>query len=48
MTPLYHCVRHAVFGFRPLTDLGHVGALALFAALMWVLAVRGMRRRLID
>ncbi|MEV5710050.1 ABC transporter permease [Actinoallomurus sp. NPDC052274] len=49
--PLYHCVelvRHAVFGFRPLTDLGHVGALALFAALMWVLAVRGMRRRLID
>ncbi|MEV5747673.1 ABC transporter permease [Actinoallomurus sp. NPDC052308] len=51
VNPLYHCVelvRHAVFGLRPLTDLGHVGALALFAALMWVLAVRGMRRRLID
>ncbi|GAA4631256.1 ABC transporter permease [Actinoallomurus vinaceus] len=49
--PLYHCVelvRHAAFGFRPLADLGHVGALVLFAALMWVLAVRGMRRRLID
>lgn len=51
LNPLYHCVelvRHAVFGFRPLADLGHVGALALFAAIAWVLAVRGMRRRLID
>jgi lipooligosaccharide transport system permease protein len=49
--PLLHCVelvRHAVFGFRPLADLGHVGALLLFACLMWVAAVRGMRRRLID
>ncbi|MCW2947445.1 MAG: type transporter [Actinoallomurus sp.] len=51
VNPLYHCVelvRHAVFGFRPLADLGHLGALVLFAALMWALAVRGMRRRLID
>lgn len=51
LNPLYHCVelvRHAVFGFRPLADLGHVGALALFLAITWVLAVRGMRRRLID
>lgn len=51
INPLYHCVelvRHAVFGLRPLSDLGHVGALVLFAALMWVMAVRGMRRRLID
>jgi lipooligosaccharide transport system permease protein len=51
VNPLYHCVelvRHAVFGIRPLSDLGHLGALALFAALMWTLAVRGMRRRLID
>jgi lipooligosaccharide transport system permease protein len=51
VNPLYHCVelvRHAVFGFHPLADLGHVGALALFATLMWLLAVRGMRRRLID
>jgi lipooligosaccharide transport system permease protein len=51
LNPLYHCVelvRHAVFGLRPLADLAHVGALAVFAALMWILAVRGMRRRLID
>jgi lipooligosaccharide transport system permease protein len=40
-------VRHAVFGVRPLADAGHFGVLLLFAALMWVLAVRGMRRRLI-
>lgn len=49
--PLFHCVelvRHAVFGFRPLADVGHFAALLLFALLMWVLAVRGMRRRLID
>ncbi|PRY01914.1 ABC transporter permease [Allonocardiopsis opalescens] len=49
--PLYHCVelvRHAVFGPQPLADLGHVGALLLFAALMWVLAVWRMRRKLID
>ncbi|MBC6457541.1 ABC transporter permease [Actinomadura sp. HBU206391] len=48
--PLLHCVelvRHAVFGVRPLADAGHFGVLLLFAALMWVLAVRGMRRRLI-
>ncbi|RAY14384.1 ABC transporter [Actinomadura craniellae] len=48
--PLYHCVelvRHAVFGLRPLTDLGHVGALLLFGALMWLLALQGMRKRLI-
>jgi lipooligosaccharide transport system permease protein len=49
--PLYHCVelvRHAAFGLRPLTDVGHAGALALFGGLMWLLAVRQMRRRLID
>jgi lipooligosaccharide transport system permease protein len=49
--PLYHCVelvRHAVFGLQPLADLGHLGALGLFAGLMWLLAVRAMRRRLID
>ena len=51
LNPLYHCVelvRHAVFGLRPLTDLGHLGGLVLFAALTWIIAVRGMRRRLID
>lgn len=49
--PLYHCVeliRHAVFGFRPLVDLGHLAGLMVFATLMWIIAVRGMRRRLID
>ncbi|WP_433333817.1 ABC transporter permease [Spirillospora sp. CA-294931] len=48
--PLYHCVelvRHAVFGLRPLEDLGHLAVLAGFAAAMWVIAVRMMRRRLI-
>jgi lipooligosaccharide transport system permease protein len=51
VNPLYHCVelvRHAVFGLRPLTDLGHAAALLVFAALMWFLAVRWMRKRLID
>jgi lipooligosaccharide transport system permease protein len=51
VNPLYHCVelvRHAVFGLRPLTDLGHAGALLLFAGLMWVLSVRRMRMVLID
>jgi lipooligosaccharide transport system permease protein len=51
VNPLYHCVelvRHAAFGLRPLTDLGHAGALVAFAALMWVLAVGWMRKRLID
>jgi lipooligosaccharide transport system permease protein len=51
VNPLYHCVelvRHAVFGLRPLADLGHLGVLVAFGTLMWFLAVRGMRRRLID
>jgi lipooligosaccharide transport system permease protein len=51
VNPLLHCVelvRHAVFGFRPLLDLGHFAYLVAFAAVMWVIAVRGMRRRLID
>jgi lipooligosaccharide transport system permease protein len=51
VNPLYHCVelvRHAVFGLRPLTDLGHTAALLAFAGLMWVLSVRWMRKRLID
>ncbi len=49
--PLYHCVelvRHAAFGLQPLEDLRSAGALILFAALMWVFAVRRMRKRLID
>ncbi|GLZ10015.1 transport permease protein [Actinomadura sp. NBRC 104425] len=49
--PLFHCVelvRHAVFGLRPAADVGHLALLVVFSALMWLLAVRGMRRRLID
>jgi lipooligosaccharide transport system permease protein len=48
--PLYHCVelvRHASFGFE-LVDLGHLGALAVFAVAMWRLAVWRLDRRLID
>ncbi len=51
LNPLYHCVelvRDAVFGWDPLADLGHVVALTVFAAAMAVLAVRVLRRRLID
>jgi len=51
VNPLYHCVqlvRDAAFGLHPLFDLGHVGALGIFAGLMWTLAVRRMRARLID
>jgi lipooligosaccharide transport system permease protein len=51
VNPLYHCVelvRHAVFGLRPVVDLWHVAALLAFATLMWFLAVRRMRQRLID
>jgi lipooligosaccharide transport system permease protein len=51
VNPLYHCVqlvRHCAFGLRPLADLGHVGALALFAVLAWRLAAWRTRLRLID
>ena len=49
--PLYHCVelvRHAVFVRFAVVDLWHVAALLIFAAVMWLLAARYMRRRLID
>lgn len=48
--PLYHCVelvRDAAFGLA-LVDLWHAAALMIFAVAMWLLAVRQMRRRLID
>jgi lipooligosaccharide transport system permease protein len=50
LNPLYHCVelvRHACFGFE-LVDLWHLGAILLFAAVMWRLAVRHMEKRLIQ
>jgi lipooligosaccharide transport system permease protein len=49
LNPLYHCVelvRAAVFGLRA-DDLVHVAALVLFAAAMWVVAVRRTRSRLV-
>jgi lipooligosaccharide transport system permease protein len=52
INPLYHCVelvRHAVLtGFDGWADVGHVGALLLFAAIVWRLAIRAMERKLID
>jgi lipooligosaccharide transport system permease protein len=49
--PLYHCVqliRHAVFGWEPLNDLGNVLALVVFAVIMANLSIRVLRRKLID
>ncbi len=51
LNPLYHCVelvRHCAFGFEGLSDLWHVLALAIFAVLMWRLAINRMARRLIE
>jgi lipooligosaccharide transport system permease protein len=51
INPLYHCVelvRDAVFGWDPASDLVSVLVLCLFAAIMGVLAVRVLRKRLID
>jgi len=50
VNPLFHCVelvRHAVFGFEGLEDVGHVAFLAAFALLSWRLAIRFMERKLI-
>jgi len=49
--PLYHCVqlvRDASFGQLQLADLAHVGVLALFAVVMWRLAIWRLGKRLID
>jgi lipooligosaccharide transport system permease protein len=49
--PLHHCVelvRHAVFGFEGLVDLGHLGVLVAFAIVMWRLAIWRMTIKLID
>ena len=51
VNPLYHCVelvRHAAFGLQPLADLRSAAVLAAFGALMWALAVRSLRRRLVQ
>jgi len=49
VNPLYHCVelvRGAVFGLDA-GDLVHAAALVVFGAVMWLLAVRRIRRRLV-
>ena len=49
--PLFHTVqlvRNAVLGLEPGRDLIHLGCLLVFAAIMWVLAVRFLERKLID
>jgi lipooligosaccharide transport system permease protein len=49
--PLYHCVelvRAASFGWELPVDLYHFAFLAVFAVAMWALAVRQLRRRLVD
>lgn len=51
LNPLYHCVelvRDASFGWELPVDLYHFGFLLLFAVAMWALAVRQLRRRLVD
>ena len=51
INPLYHCVnliRDAVFGWQPVEDLISVAVLCVFAAVMAFLAIRVLRRRLID
>jgi lipooligosaccharide transport system permease protein len=49
--PLYHCVqlvRDASFGWDPLADLYHLAVLTIFALITWLLAVRQLRRKLVD
>jgi lipooligosaccharide transport system permease protein len=51
LNPLHHCVelvRHAAFGWEGWEDLARAGALALFALLMWRIAIHAMTRKLID
>ena len=51
VNPLFHCVelvRDAVFGWDPVSDLVSVLVLCVFALVMGVLAVRVLRKRLID
>ncbi|MDP9434301.1 MAG: ABC transporter permease [Actinomycetota bacterium] len=51
LNPLHHCVelvRHAVFGLEPLADLGSVALLGVFGAVMWLVAVRALRTKLVQ
>lgn len=51
LNPLYHCVqlvRDAVFTTFSLADVGHVAVLLVFGAAMWLVAVRALRRTLVQ
>ena len=51
LNPLHHCVelvRHAVFGWEGWEDVARLGALVLFALVMWRIAIHAMTRKLID
>ena len=50
VNPLHHTVelvRHASFGWEGLADLAHLGALFLFALVMWRFAIWALTRKLI-
>jgi lipooligosaccharide transport system permease protein len=51
LNPLHHCVelvRHAAFGWEGWTDLASVGALGVFGAVTWRVAIRAMTRKLVE
>jgi lipooligosaccharide transport system permease protein len=51
LNPLHHCVqlvRHAVFGFHALSDLGSIGFLVAFGIVLWRISIHAMERKLID
>ena len=51
LNPLHHCVhlvRHAVFGFHALSDLGSVAFLIAFGLLLWRIGIHAMERKLVD
>jgi lipooligosaccharide transport system permease protein len=51
LNPLHHCVvlvRHAVFGFAGWEDPARVGALVVFALILWRIAIHAMTRKLVD
>jgi lipooligosaccharide transport system permease protein len=51
INPLHHCVelvRHAAFGWEGWSDLARVGALVLFAVVLWRIAIAAMTRKLVN
>ncbi len=51
LNPLHHCVqlvRHAVFGFHALNDLGSVAFLVAFGLVLWRISIHAMERKLVD